>query len=90
MSCVLSPDLHWLLAGGWLSSPAQEGCHQLSHCQAPLAASGGLRVRTGARPRPKHLEQTLCDLLGSRCASLAPRPVPTRVPSDQSQEAGRP
>lgn len=67
---VLSPDLHWLLAGErlshWLAhSPAQGRgcCHQLSHCQAPSAASGGCGSAQGALPPPQTWSRLSADLL---------------------------
>lgn len=91
---VLSPDLHWLLAGERLShwlghSPAQGrgGCHQLSHCQAPSAASGGCGSAQGALPPPQTWSRLSADLLRFLLRFPgSPPTAPRHVPSDQSSE----
>ena len=78
------------LAGGqlahWLAhSLAQEGggCHQLSHCQAPSAASGGCGSTQGALPLPPNWSRLSADLLWFLlCFPGSPAPSPPRVPSD--------
>lgn len=78
MSCVLSPDLHWLLAGGWLAHrPRREGAATSSatarHPWLHLGAAGSHRE---PRPRPKPGADALLTYCGSRCASLAPPAAP--------------
>lgn len=76
MSCVLSPDLHWLLAGGGsLTGPGGRGRHQLSHCQAPLAASGGCGSAQEPPAPPPNLSRLSADLLRFPLA-LAPPAAP--------------
>ena len=93
---VLSPDLHWLLAGErlshWLAhSPAQGqgGCHQLSHCQA---ASGGCRSAQGALPPPQTWSRLSADLLWFLLCfpgSPTPPPPPAMYPLTEARRGRR-